>query len=117
MAVQDPHAPQPGRPLPSGRHRRQPRCPSDLDVTLAAAISRRRTDRRLYSPWSVSHGDIALMGARAARMGVTMRHVEPTPEWQAILAQAVHEHLNDSDYLAELAMWSGRHACADGVPA
>lgn len=50
-------------------------------------------------------------------MGVTMRRVEPTPDLQAILAQAVHMHVNDAEYMAELAMWSGRHARADGVPA
>ena len=39
------------------------RC-SELDVTLAAAIPRRRTDRRLYSPWPVPRADIAMIGTR-----------------------------------------------------
>jgi nitroreductase len=91
--------------------------PSEADVALAAAIPRRRTDRRLYSPWRVPHGDIALMGARAARMGVTMRRVEPTPALAVTLTRAVREHLDDADYLVELAMWSGRHAATAGVPA
>ena len=34
----------------------------DLDVKLAAAIPRRRTDRRLYSPWPVPDGDVAATG-------------------------------------------------------
>ena len=34
----------------------QPWGLSDLDAAIAAAISRRRTDRRLYSPWPVSRG-------------------------------------------------------------
>ena len=38
-----------------------------LDIALAAAIPRRRTDRRHYSSWPVPVGDIALMAARAAR--------------------------------------------------
>lgn len=46
---------------------------AELDVTLAAAIPRRRTDRRHYSSWPVPRGDIALMGARAARAGVTLQ--------------------------------------------
>lgn len=91
--------------------------PSDVDVKLAEAILRRRTDRRLYGPSRVSYGDIALMGARAARMGVTMRRVVPTTDLTATLALAVHEHVNDADYLAELAMWSGRRAATAGVPA
>lgn len=50
---------------------RQP--PGELDVMLAAAIDRRRTDRRNYSYRPVPWGDIALMGARAARAGVMLR--------------------------------------------
>jgi nitroreductase len=91
--------------------------PSEVDVALAGAIPRRRSDRRLYSPWRVAYGDIALMGARAARMGVTMRRVEPTPGLTATLTRAVHDHLEDADYLAELAMWSGRYGATAGVPA
>jgi nitroreductase len=95
----------------------QPWIPSEADVALAAAISRRCTDRRPYSPRPVSLGDIALMGARAARLGVTMRCVEQTSELWATLARAAHEHVNDADYLAEPATWSGRHALAVGVGA
>src|SRR6478752_2312753 len=50
--------------------------PSDVDIALAAAIPRRRTDRRLYSSWSVPRADIATIGVRVARMGVALRHVE-----------------------------------------
>jgi nitroreductase len=56
---------------------RQP--PGELDVMLAAAISRRRTDRRNYSSWPVPWGDIALMGARAARAGVMLRQIDLLP--------------------------------------
>jgi nitroreductase len=91
--------------------------PVELDVALAAAIPRRRTDRRLYSSWPVAHGDIALMGARVARMGVTMRRVEDSVDLRDALDRATHEHVDDEEYLAELAMWSGRHAAMAGVPA
>lgn len=53
--------------------------PGELDVTLAAAIARRRTDRRTYSAWPVPWGDIALMGARAARAGVMLRQTDLLP--------------------------------------
>jgi hypothetical protein len=56
---------------------RQP--PSELDVMLAAAIGRRRTDRRDYNSWPVPWGDIALMGARAARAGVMLRQIDLLP--------------------------------------
>ena len=49
---------------------------NEVDITLAAAIPRRRTDRRHYSAWPVPQGDLALMAARAARAGVTLRRVE-----------------------------------------
>jgi nitroreductase len=91
--------------------------PEHTDVTLAAAIPRRRTDRRLFSAWPVAAGDVALMGARAARAGVTMRRVEATPHFRAIVAQAVREHASDREYLQELSVWSGRHASTAGVPA
>ena len=91
--------------------------PSEVDVALAAAIPRRRTDRRLYSPWPVPHGDVALMGARAARAGVTVRRIDTAADLKVMLADAVHEHINDTEYLTELAMWSGRHAATAGVPA
>jgi nitroreductase len=90
---------------------------SDLDITLAAAIPRRRTDRRHYSTWSVPTGDIAIMGARAARAGVMLRQVASLPKLQRIVAQAASQHATNPDYLTELATWSGRHASTVGVPA
>lgn len=61
-------------------------------IALAAAIPRRRTDRRHFSSWPVSLGDVALMGARAARYGVTMRRVEVSTTFKAVLAQSVWLH-------------------------
>ncbi|MFZ4372011.1 MAG: nitroreductase family protein [Mycobacterium sp.] len=55
------------------------RPPGELDVMLAAAIGRRRTDRRNYNSWPVPWGDIALMGARAARAGVMLRQIDLLP--------------------------------------
>lgn len=90
---------------------------SELDVALAAAIPRRRTDRRRYSAWSVPPADVAVMGSRAARAGVMLRQVESLPRLQTIVAQAVRRHTADEDYLHELTTWSGRYASSSGVPA
>lgn len=90
---------------------------SEIDITLAAAIPRRRTDRRRYSSWVVPANYIALLGARAARTGIMLRQIESLPELQQIVAQAVRRHVTDLDYLTELTVWSGRYASMAGVPA
>ena len=92
-------------------------APGELDVMLAAAITRRRTDRRTYSSWPVPWGDIALMGARAARAGVMLRQIEQVPRLGEILAESVSRHAGDAGYLTELNAWSGRHGSVAGVPA
>ncbi|WP_406815423.1 Acg family FMN-binding oxidoreductase [Mycobacterium sp. M23085] len=93
------------------------RSPADpVDIALAAAIPRRRTDRRHYSSWPVPVGDIALMAARAARNGVTLCQVEDTDKLHKIVTQSVWDHMNH-DYLIELTAWSGRYASVAGVPA
>jgi nitroreductase len=89
----------------------------DLDFTLAAAVGRRRTDRRVYSSWPVPWGDIALMGARAARAGVMLRQIDLMPQITAIVADAVSRHSADPDYQSELRAWSGRRGSVVGVPA
>ncbi|MBX7435337.1 nitroreductase family protein [Mycobacterium sp. Y57] len=90
---------------------------AELDVSLAAAIPRRRTDRRYYSPWPVPRGDIALMGARAARAGVLLRRVDDLVGLKRLVSEAALRHRSDKEYLAELATWSGRYASTAGVPA
>ncbi|RAV14033.1 NAD(P)H nitroreductase [Mycolicibacterium sp. GF69] len=95
----------------------RPQNPGELDVVLAAAIPRRRTDRRLYNSWCVPEADIALMGARAARFGVMLREVAQLPKLQSVVAEAVRQHTADDGYLRELTAWSGRHASVAGVPA
>ena len=90
---------------------------SELDITLAAAIPRRRTDRRHYAWWPVPAADIALIGRRAAGAGVMLRQVESLPKLREIVVQAVEQHATDHDYLTELTAWSGRYASVSGVPA
>lgn len=93
------------------------RPPEDLDVMLAAAITRRRTDRRTYSSWPVPWGDIALMGARAARAGVMLRQIDLLPRLHETIIESASRHAADPDYLAELSAWSGRYGSLAGVPA
>jgi nitroreductase len=95
----------------------QPWAASEVDIALAAAIPRRRTDRRYFSAWPVAHGHVALMGMRAARTGTAMRRVDPSTKLRAALAQAVWQHATDPEYLGELTVWSGRHGATAGVPA
>ncbi|MCW1959464.1 MAG: NAD(P)H nitroreductase, partial [Mycobacterium sp.] len=95
----------------------EPQSPGDVDVMLAAAITRRRTDRRTFSAWPVPWGDVALMGARAARSGVMLRQIEMIPQLSAVVADAVSRHSDDEDYLRELSAWSGRRGSVTGVPA
>lgn len=90
---------------------------SDLDIVLAAAIPRRRTDRRHYAWWPVPAADINLMGSRAAGAGVVQRRLESLPKLRSIVAEAVRRHATDQDYLAELTAWSGRYGSVSGVPA
>ncbi|WP_343708580.1 nitroreductase family protein [Mycobacterium sp.] len=94
-----------------------PHTADHTDIMLAAAIPRRRTDRRHYSSWPVPAGDIALMGARAARIGVMLRQVDALDKLNAIVAQAVRDHATNRDYLTELTMWSGRYGSRAGIPA
>jgi nitroreductase len=94
------------------------RCQAtESEVALAAAIPRRRTDRRHYSPWQVPQHDIAMMGARAARAGVMLRRVDAIANLTRLISDAASRHAADYEYLAELATWSGRYASTAGVPA
>ncbi|MGH3543501.1 MAG: Acg family FMN-binding oxidoreductase [Mycobacterium sp.] len=88
-----------------------------VDIALAEAIPHRRTDRRHYSSRPVSIGDIALMGARAARAGVMLRKVEALTHLSLLVAQAAEQHTRSYEYLSELSTWSGRYASLAGVPA
>ena len=90
---------------------------TELDVSLAAAIPRRRTDRRHYSSWQVPPREIALMGARAARADVMLRRVDALTNLKRLIAEAAWRHGADYDYLRELSTWSGRYASTAGVPA
>jgi nitroreductase len=86
-----------------------PHPPSAVDVAFAAAMPRQRNDWRPYSSWPVSAADMALIGARAAGVGVTMRRVETLPEVQHAVAQAVWREATGSDHAGESAPDGNRH--------
>lgn len=109
--------PDPAEPTHLASIELQPYVAGDADIALAAAIPRRRTDRRYFSGWPVAHADVALMGMRVARTGIVMRRMSPSTELRAALAHAVWHHATDVEYLGELTMWSGRHRSLAGVPA
>ena len=94
-----------------------PHTPDRADITLAAAIERRRTDRRIYSARPVPASDIAVMDALAVRMGVILRQVDAMDKLSKIARRAARDHATNRDYLVELAMWSGRYGSRAGVPA
>lgn len=108
----DPHQP---RHLATIELQSQP--PNQVDIALAAAIPRRRTDRRAYSSWPVAGGDIALMAARAARSGIMLRQVDAVDRMKSIVAQAIWDHAASEAYMRELTAWSGRYDSVAGVPA
>lgn len=96
----------------------QPHTPDPTDITLVAAITRRRTDRRIYSARPVPAGDIALMGARAARLEVMLRQIDTMDKLNQIVKQAVRDRATNHDYLVEVTLWSGRYGeSPTGVPA
>ena len=95
----------------------EPYSATEVDVALAAAILRRRTDRRRYNAQPVSAADISLMGARAARAGVMLRNVESLTRLSELVSEAAYRHASSFDYLNELSTWSGRYASQAGVPA
>jgi nitroreductase len=96
----------------------QQHLPTQDEVAMAAAIPRRRTDRRRHSSWTVPRGHVEAMGKVAAREGTLLQVAEEAARYH--LATAVEEasrrHETDPAYRTELAAWSGRHFAPDGVP-
>jgi len=91
---------------------------ADHDViALAAAIPRRRTDRRRYGSAAVAQGDLALISSRVAARGVRIQRVDDLLGLRKLVAEAARRHAADYGYAAELATWSGRYAASAGVPA
>ncbi|SUA45265.1 Putative NAD(P)H nitroreductase RV3131/MT3217 [Nocardia africana] len=97
----------------------RPRTPSARDIELAAAIAHRQSDRRRYSARPVPQALVREVSADARAYGAAARQVPPElrPELADAARVAAVRHAADPAYLHELAVWSGRHGTADGVPA
>ncbi|HWD03251.1 MAG TPA: NAD(P)H nitroreductase [Amycolatopsis sp.] len=95
------------------------RCePTDTEVALAAAIPRRRTDRRRHSSWEVPRAYLESIAGAVADEGVVLRVAEGPERYYLATAieEASRRHRGDPAYRVELAAWSGRRAAPDGVP-
>lgn len=96
-----------------------PRPAGEADLDLAAAILRRRTDRRSFTDWEVPTAFVDELIGRAAAQGALLRPItaaEPrTRLVDAIRAAAEIQETNGA-HLTEQAAWSGgRYADVDGV--
>ena len=95
------------------------RAPSEKDIALVGAISRRQTDRRRYSSWHVPNGHLDLMVRRAGRAGallVPATDRDTRHRLTRAIDDAARRQQDDPDYAMELAVWSGRSRVAeDGV--
>ena len=94
----------------------RPRTPSDEDVTTAAAIMRRRTDRRRFSSWPVpvEHLD-RLVGIAGVEGALVVPVRDPISRHRLLVAitQAADEQERTPGYATELAVWSGRGRSGD----
>ena len=92
--------------------------PTQAEIAMAAAIPRRRTDRRRYSSWHVPQGHVEEMTAVAAAEGTVVQVPEEAARYYLATAieDASRRHAEDPAYRTELESWSGRHLSPDGVP-
>jgi hypothetical protein len=97
----------------------RPHVPTDEDVALAGAISRRHTDRRRFTSWEVPPAHLDLMVRRASRAGALLIPVtDGDTRWllTRALDTAARRQAENPAYQLELASWSGRtRAAQDGV--
>lgn len=92
----------------------------EADLGPAAAIPRRRSDRRPFGAWPVPGAFLAELAAVAAAQGAQLRTVSD-PGARARLIRAIQAAAQAQDqlpgYQTEIAVWSGLRASEDGIPA
>jgi nitroreductase len=97
----------------------RPRPAGDAELALAAAISRRRTDRRRFADREVPAEFVAQLIERAALQGALLRPVTAAGA-RARLIDAIRTAAEIQEakaaYLTETAVWSGRSVDVDGIP-
>jgi hypothetical protein len=97
-----------------------PTADDDAGLGAAAAIPRRRTDRRPFSTWPVPEAFLHELAECATAQGAVLRVIsDPVAlaELMAAIREAAAAQEDVPGYRTELAMWSGRHADETGVPA
>ena len=93
---------------------------SDLDHSLVAVITKRRTDRRPFRRWPVPEAIHHQLIDRAAEQGAVLRVISdpwPRETLVAAFAEAGEDQSTVVGYADELATWTGRTGGDDGVPA
>ncbi|WP_232534112.1 hypothetical protein [Plantactinospora sp. KBS50] len=84
--------------------------PTERDRALAAAIPRRRTDRRAFADTPVPPDAMRRLAAAVSAEGVGLHQVRPDqmPMLAVVTAQAAAAELADPAYRAELTSWTHR---------
>jgi hypothetical protein len=98
----------------------EPGAATESDLELAAAIVRRRTDRRPFGDWPVPGESRQRLEAAAIAQGAILRVVgdgKPRSALLEAIRDAALQQQDVSGYETELATWSGHRAGSDGVPA
>ncbi|WP_213456958.1 Acg family FMN-binding oxidoreductase [Rhizomonospora bruguierae] len=96
------------------------RDPTPADAALAAAIPRRRTDRRAFGDEPVPADTLRRLRAAVEAQGTSLHEVriDQMPMLSVVTAEAARAELADPAYRAELARWTNRPpGSRDGVPA
>lgn len=98
-----------------------PRPPADDDLALAAAIERRRSDRRVYSTWPVTDELLDdLVRAADAEDGLLQVLLGESDRWKVarLVEHAAVEQALTPGVAQETGVWTGRsRSAAEGVPA
>jgi nitroreductase len=97
-----------------------PGAATDADLELAAAVVRRRTDRRPFGNWPVPAESRHRLAAAAAEQGAILRVVDDGRSRSALLEairDAAARQRDVPGYETELATWSGHRTGSDGVRA
>lgn len=89
----------------------------EADVALAAAITRRRSDRRGFSSWEVPEAMLAELTAVAAHQGAVLTPVTDGAALRRAVAAAAAAQDRTPGYATETTVWTGRETGADGIPA
>ncbi|MEV0248001.1 NAD(P)H nitroreductase [Nocardia sp. NPDC050712] len=96
-----------------------PRRSSEADIDMAAAMMRRRSDRRRFASVEVPEVYLKAAAQYGTRFGAAVRPVSPADHsaLRTLIRRAARHHEDDVLYQIELAEWSGRRGTREGVPA